>query len=101
MVSAIKIQMFFFAIANNVLPVEDIINMNNVDDMLTESARYNASIWCHYIAWALKIRLDDLNEVNNGFTWMKCFTQGFHKMSKSFFLISNGKTVRKWHAFLY
>ena len=63
--------------------VEDILNMHNVDDVLTESERYNARIQCHYIAWDLKIRLENLNEVNNGFTWMKCFTQGCHNMSKA------------------
>ena len=57
--------------------------MHNVDDTLTEAASYNAWIWCHYIAWDLKIRLENLNEVNNGFTWMKCFTQGCHNMSKA------------------
>ena len=46
MVSEIKIQMNF-SVANNVVPVEDILNICNVDDTLTEAARYNESIWCH------------------------------------------------------
>ena len=69
--------------------------MHSVGDALTESARYNESIWCHYILWDLKIFLENLNEVNNGFTWMKCFTQGYHKMAKSGgFKIIIGKTVK-------
>ena len=49
--------------------------------------------------WALKICLENLNEINNVFTWMKCFTQGCHNMAKVFiFLMSNDKTVYKWHA---
>ena len=46
MVSAIKIQTdMCFSVANNVVPVEDIHEMNNFDDTLTETARYNARIW--------------------------------------------------------
>ena len=70
--------------------------MHNVDDMLTEAERYNSRIRCHYIEWALRIRLENLNEVNNGFTWMKCFTQGCNNISKAgIFKITNGKTVQK------
>ena len=96
-VNAINIQMgLFFSVSNNVVPVEDILEMHNVDKTLTKSDRYNARISCHYIAWALKIHLEILNEVNNGFTWMKCFTQGFHNISKAgIFKISNGNTVQK------
>ena len=65
------------------MPVEDILEMHNVDDILTEAARYNAIICCHYISWDIKIRLNNLNKVNNGFACMKCLTQGFHKISKS------------------
>ena len=69
--------------------------MHNVDNTLAEAVRYNASIWCHYIAWALKIRLENFNKVNNGFTWMKCFTQVFHNMAKAgIFKIINGETVK-------
>ena len=74
--------------------------MYNVDDTLTESERYNTRIWCHYIEWDINICLDNLNEVNNDSTWMKCFTQGYHKMAKSvIFKIANAKTVQKLHAF--
>ena len=84
MVSEIKIRMYLcLSVANNVVFVEDIIEMNNVDDMLTGAVRYNARIWCHYIAGDIKIRLDNLDEINNGFTWMKCFTQGFHYIDQS------------------
>ena len=95
MVSSIKIRMnLCFSVAKNVVPIGDILEMHNVENMLTEAARYNASIKCHYITWDLKIRLENLNEVNNGFTWMKCFTQGCHNMEKSgTFKISNDKTV--------
>ena len=87
-----------FIVANNVVPVEDIVEMNNVDNTITEADRYNARIWFHYIAWNLNTLLDNLNEVNNVFTWMQHFTQGFHKMAKAgIFKISNDKTVRKWH----
>ena len=51
--------------------------------MLTYVVSYNKINRFHYIAWAIKIRLDNLNEVNNGFTWMKCFTQGCHNMTKT------------------
>ena len=83
MVSSMKIRMIFFSVEKNVVPVEYIIEMHNVDDTLTEAARYNARIRCRYIAWALKIHLENLNKVNNGFTWMKCFAQGCHKMAKA------------------
>ena len=95
MVSAIKIRInSCFYVANNVVPVEDVMNMHNVDNNLTESERHNVRIWCHYIVRDLKIRLENLNEVKNGFTWIKCFTQGCHNMSKVvIFKIINGKTV--------
>ena len=99
MVSSMKIRIIFFSVEKNVVPVEYIIEMHNVDDTLTEAARYNARIRCPYIAWYIKIRLENLNEVNNCFTWMKCFTQGCHKMVRAgIFKISNGKTVGKWNA---
>ena len=86
----------FFSMGKNVVPVEDILDMHHVEDKFTESERYNARISCYYIAWALKICGENLNEVKNGFTWMKCFTQGCHKMAKSgIFKIINGKTVQK------
>ena len=66
---------FCFSVTKNLVPVEDILEIHNVDNTLTKSARYNARIRCHYIAWALRIRLNNLNDVNNGFTWMKCFNQ--------------------------
>ena len=56
-------QFFYFVLANIIVPIEDILDMNNVGDMLTQAARYNARIWFHYIAWDFKIRLSDLNEV--------------------------------------
>ena len=46
----------------NVVPVEDILDVHNVDNILTDVARYSAKIWCHYISWYLKNRLDHLNE---------------------------------------
>ena len=98
MVSSIEIRLDFF-LWENIVPVEDILDMHHVDDKFTDSERYNARIWGHYIAWALKICGDNLNEVKNGFTWMKCFTQGCHKMAKAGILkIINGKTVQKCHA---
>ena len=66
---------FCFHVSNNVVPIEDILDMHNVYDTLPEAARYNANIWCQYITWVIKICLDNLNEIKNGFTWMKCFTQ--------------------------
>ena len=54
---------FCFDIANNVVPVEDIFGMHNVDNTLSEAEIYNLMISCHCIAWDIKIRLDDLNEV--------------------------------------
>ena len=81
------------------MPVEDILDMHNVDDTQTEAARYNAIIWYHCILWDIKIRLDNLNEVNSRFTWIKLFTQGCHKMAKAgIFKISNGNMVQKLHA---
>ena len=99
MVIAIKIQInLYFYVAKNAVTVEDIIEMHSVGNMLTEAERYNASIWRHYIEWALKTRLEYLNEVNNGYTCMKCFTQGCHNMTKSdCFKIFNVKTVHKFH----
>ena len=44
MVSAIKIQMNFFSVENNVVPVEDILYMHNVDNTLTDAERYTARI---------------------------------------------------------
>ena len=80
------------------MPVEYIIEMHIVGNILTEVARYNASIRLHYIAWYLKTRLEYLNEVKNGYTCMKCFTQGCHNMTKSdCFKIFIVKTVHKFH----
>ena len=63
MVSAINIRMnLCFYISKNVVPVEDILDVHNVDNILTDVARYSAKIWCHYISWYLKNRLDHLNE---------------------------------------
>ena len=43
--------------------------------------------------------MDNLNEVNNVFTWMKCCTKGCHKIAEAGTLtISTGETVQKWHA---
>ena len=56
--------------------------MHNVEDTLITAARYKARDQCQYIASDLKIRLENLNEVNNGFTWVKRFTHGLHKMAK-------------------
>ena len=42
MVSLINIR--FFSVSNNVVPVEDILDMHIVDYTLTESSRYNARI---------------------------------------------------------
>ena len=99
-VSTIKIRTnLCFSVAKNVVPVEDIIEMHNFDDTLTETEMYNARIWFQYTAWALKIGLENLNEVNNDFTWIKCFTLGCRKMAKAgVLIISNGNTVQKWHA---
>ena len=73
--------------------------MYNVDDTLTESERYNTRIWCHYIEWDINICLDNLNEVNNNFTWIKYFTQGCHNMAKAGIInISNSKMVQKRNA---
>ena len=81
------------------MPVEDIIEMHNVDNIITESERYNERIWCHYITCALKICLNNLNEVNNILTWMKSFTQGCHNISKTgSFEIINVNMVQRWHA---
>ena len=97
MVSEIKIRIdFCFFIAKNVVPIEDILEMCGVDNMLNEVERYNARIWRHYIAWYIKICLGDLNEVKNGITWLKYFNQGCHNMAKGgIFKISNRKIVPK------
>ena len=97
LVSAINIRMdLYFYVANNVVPVEDILDMHNVDDVITEEESYNAGIWCYYIAWDLKICLVDLNEVNNSFTCMDFFTQVCHKITKSgIFEIINGRRCKK------
>ena len=45
MVSAINIRMnLCFSVEKNIVPVENILNIRNFDDTLTEAARYNASI---------------------------------------------------------
>ena len=75
----------FFCVANNVVPVEYILDIHSFYDALTEAARYNASVWCHYISWALKIRMGNGNDINNGFTWIKCFTQVCHNMENMVF----------------
>ena len=70
-VSTIKIRMnLCFSVAKNVVPVEDIIEMHNVENKITKAEIYNASICCHCIVWYLKICLEYLNEVKNVFTWM-------------------------------
>ena len=72
-----------FSVANNVVSVENILEIHNVDNALTEVARYNARVWYHYISWAVQICLYNLNGLNNDFALMKCFTQRFHKMVKA------------------
>ena len=48
MVIAIKIRMVFrFAVTNNVVTVEDILDMHNVDDIIHEAERYDTRIQCH------------------------------------------------------
>ena len=75
------------SVSNNAVPVEDIIYMQNIENALTEAERYNARIWCHYTEWDLKMCLRNLNEVNNGFTWMENFTHVCRNMSKAGILI--------------
>ena len=99
MVSSIKIRIICFDVANNLVPAGDIIEMHNVDNTLNEVDLYTARIACHYIAWAIKIRLGCLNDVNNDFTWIKCYTQGCHNMAEADInRIINGDTVWKFHA---
>ena len=89
LVSAIRIRIdLCFSIANNVVPVEDILDMHSIEYTLTKAARYNIRIQCHYIAWYIKIRLF-FNEVNNGFNRMKIFTQGCHNMAKNWYFRNN------------
>ena len=38
---------FVLFVTNDVVYVDDILGMNNYDDALTKSERYNASIFCH------------------------------------------------------
>ena len=50
LVSAIKSRMnFCFAVSNNVVPVEDILKVNDFDNTPTEAAIYNARIHFHDI----------------------------------------------------
>ena len=45
LVSAINIRMnLCFSVGNNVVPVENILEMHNIYDPLTEASRYNARI---------------------------------------------------------
>ena len=84
-----------FFCSNNVLPDEYILDMNYVDETITQVVRYNARIWCHYITWYPKIRLYSMNKIINCFTWMKCFTHIFHNLTKAGILkICNGNTVK-------
>ena len=84
MVSKIKSRMnLCFVASKKLVPVNYIIDMHNVEDALNEEAVYNASIRCHCIAWNIKICLGHLNELDNGFAWMNCFTQGYHKMAEA------------------
>ena len=42
MVGAINIRIkLYFSTAKNIMPAEDIFDMHNIDNMLTEAARYN------------------------------------------------------------
>ena len=56
-VSKINIRMGFFSVSNIFFPVEDIPEMHTFEGTLTEAERYNARVWCHYIAWDIKICL--------------------------------------------
>ena len=49
LVSTIKRLMIYFSEANNVVTFKDILDTQNVGDTITEAARYNANIRCHYI----------------------------------------------------
>ena len=43
--------------------------------------------------------LENLNEVNDDFAWMECFTKTCHKTDKyGIHKITNGEIVQKWNA---
>ena len=46
-----------------------------------------------------KTNLDNLNEINDDFSWMEFCTKTCHKMAKYVIhKITNGETVQKWYA---
>ena len=97
-ISAIQERMTLcFGVANNDVPLDAVLEGHDVDDTMTETAKCNARIRCHYMAWALKIRLNYMNDLS--FTWGDCCNKACHKMADAqVFKISHGETVRKWHA---
>ena len=63
-----------FAVPWNEVPVDIYLELHYV--LVSETIRYNAHIWCHYIGWALKFCIDDLDKDESAFIWRLIFHQG-------------------------
>ena len=56
-----------FAVAQNEFWIDIVLQLQN--SLVSETARYNAHIWRHYIGWGLKIRIDNLDKDESACTW--------------------------------
>ena len=60
-----------FVVARNEVPVDIVLKLNN--SSLSETARYNACIWFHYIGWGLNICIGNLDKYESASTWGGCY----------------------------
>ena len=60
-----------FAVARNEVPVDIVFEIH--DALVSETARYNACIWCHYIGWDLNICIGNLDKYEFASTWGGCY----------------------------
>ena len=78
------------AVARNEVLVDTVLELHDASE--SETVRYNARLRCHYIGWALKIRIDDLDKDKYDCTWLECCTEAWKKMaSVGIVRITNGE----------
>ena len=86
-----------FEVTWNEVPVDIVFDLCNA--LVSETARYNARIWCHYIGFSLKIRIDNFYKEDYACTWGWVFHQVMQIMaSVGMDKITNSEIIRKFHA---
>ena len=64
-------------LARNEVPVDTVLEIHDASEL--ETARYNARIWCHYISWALKICIGNLDKDKYDCIWLEFCTKACKK----------------------